>query len=269
MMDVRRVADGSRIRKRKADCQDELHNERLSKRLSLLNLGMYSRIDCLDVTATTTFDRPLHAILKFCYTDVAPERHGQSTTNVLPSYAFPSPEPIPAEEQVTGTVKPPRRRPSISRSDDTMYVDDTAHRIYVHNLDDELSDDESSSDESKFTFHPDIKRRLLATRIPERIRADANGHLAGVNVSNELVLYDIPQSLTVSEDSDNVRKAIIESRARAREAQRRERETFRTAPVNLLTMTNKPRLPEEQPQPIVSPNASLTGSVDEDAMDID
>lgn len=150
-----------------------------------------------------------------------------------------------------------------------MHVDDTAHKVYISSLDDELSDSESSSDETKVIFHPDLKKHLLANRIPDHVRADAGGNLAGINSSNELVLYDVPQSLTVSQDRDNVRKAIIESRARAREAQRKERETFRTAPVTSLAVSSHPKPSAPYQAMTTSDHLHLRGAPDTDAMDID
>lgn len=122
-----------------------------------------------------------------------------------------------------------------------MQLDDTAHKVYIYNLDDELSDSESSADEGKLIFLPDIKKHLFETRIPASIRANKDGDLAGHNVNNELVLYNIPTSLTVPEDKDSVRKAIIESRARAQERQRKEKEIARTASIATITnSTNSP-----------------------------
>jgi len=102
-----------------------------------------------------------------------------------------------------------------------MQLDDTAHKVYIYDLDAELSDSESS-DDGKLVFLPDIKKHLRATRIPPSVLANSEGELAGLN--NQLVLYNIPSSLTIPEEQDSVRKAIIETRARAREKQRQIRE---------------------------------------------
>ncbi|KAK0118113.1 hypothetical protein ONS95_012419 [Cadophora gregata] len=159
-----RVAN-SKIRKRKAESQD---NERLHKRLSLLNL----------------------------------ERNGEKLY-------------VPVEHPAPNTTKPksPAQRPT--RDDDMMQLDDTKHKVYIYDLDAELSDSESS-DDGKLVFLPDIQKHLLETRIPPMVLANSDGELAG---NNQLVLYNIPSSLTVPEEQDSVRKAIIETRARARAAQ--------------------------------------------------
>jgi hypothetical protein len=112
-------------------------------------------------------------------------------------------------------------------------MDNTSHKVYIYNLDDELSDSDSSVDENKLVFLPDIEKRLRQSRIPVSILANADGELAGRNLSNELVLYNVPSSLTIPEGQDSVRKAIIETRARAREKARREQEMARTAPISL------------------------------------
>jgi len=120
--------------------------------------------------------------------------------------------------------------------DDVMQLDDTKHKVYIYNIDDELSDSDSSVDENKLVFLSDIDKHLRQNRIPPAVLANNDGELAGRNLNTELVLYKVPNSLTVSEDKDIVRKAIIESRARAQAKQRRDREAARTAPSNLSTL---------------------------------
>lgn len=155
-----------RTRKRKADNQD---NERLSKRLSLLNL----------------------------------ERNGQKLY-------------VPVERPTTPTntsTKPKSPlRPAHAQDDDVMHLDDTKHKVYIYDLDAELSDSESS-DDGKLIFLPDIQKHLRETRIPPSVMANSEGELAG---QKQLVLYSVPSSLSVPEEKDSVRKAIIEARARAR-----------------------------------------------------
>lgn len=110
-----------------------------------------------------------------------------------------------------------------------MHLDDTAHKVYIYNLDDELSSDNESDAESrihgdgKLVFLPDIEKHLRANRlpmVPRPILPNQDGELAGM----QLVLYsDGPSSLTVPEEQDSVRKAIIEARARVRQRQAEER----------------------------------------------
>ncbi|OAF58177.1 hypothetical protein VC83_06432 [Pseudogymnoascus destructans] len=98
-----------------------------------------------------------------------------------------------------------------------MRLDDTKHKVYIYDLDKELEEIESSDDENKLVFLPDIEKRLLNRRIPSSILANKDGELAGMNQSQAMVLYDIPHSLTLTDEKDSVRKAILESRRRAQE----------------------------------------------------
>lgn len=86
-----------------------------------------------------------------------------------------------------------------------MLLDDTKYTTYVYDIDRELADIEG--EEKHMLFIPDIEKALNA--IPKAVLHDPKPE-------NELVLYGVPRSLTVDEDKDIVRKAIIESRARAK-----------------------------------------------------
>lgn len=187
-------AAGTR-RKRKAETQD---NERLHKRLGLLNLG-----GCLC---------HLQGSWQEWYSswpDAFPERNGERLY-------------VPVEQRPGAPRSPqsPSPRPTTTttttmQDDDAMRLDDTKHKVYIYDLDAELADG-GESDASKLVFLPDIQKHLRETRIPPMVFANADGELAGWN--NQLVLYNIPSSLSVPEEKDSVRKAIIESRARSRAA---------------------------------------------------
>ncbi|KAI0011951.1 hypothetical protein F4779DRAFT_615131 [Xylariaceae sp. FL0662B] len=185
-----------KMRKRKAESQD---NERLSKRLSLLNL----------------------------------EQNGQKLY-------------VPVESPHLRPTTDPSSSPSLSSltrtpegsSSNMMQLDDTKHKVYIYNLDDELSDSGSSSsndnsdtntnnggNSGNLLFLPDIDRHLRQARIhipplsiPPPILPNRDGELAGMQV----VLYREPASLTVPEEQDSVRKAIVEARARHRQRQKEE-----------------------------------------------
>lgn len=90
-----------------------------------------------------------------------------------------------------------------------MQVDETRDRVYIHDLDAELADIES--DEEKLIFLPDIEKHF--SKIPKHVLTGKNEDVEG----QELVLYSVPKSLTVDEQQDVVRKAIVETRQRARE----------------------------------------------------
>ena len=95
-----------------------------------------------------------------------------------------------------------------------MHLDDTRDRVYIQDLEEEVADIES--EEEKLVFLPDIEKRL--SKIPRSVLTgpgQAQAH-------NEIVLYSVPQSLSIPREQDKVRKAIIESRARAREKQAQE-----------------------------------------------
>lgn len=96
-----------------------------------------------------------------------------------------------------------------------MRLDDTKHKVYIYDLDKEIEEIESLEDENKLVFLPDIEKRLLNKRIPSSIFANKDGELAGMNKNQAMVLYDIPHSLTLTDEKDSVRKAILESRRRA------------------------------------------------------
>ncbi|KAH8813136.1 hypothetical protein F5884DRAFT_820787 [Xylogone sp. PMI_703] len=165
----RAEATGQRIlRKRKADTQD---NERLSKRLSLLNL----------------------------------EKNGQMLY-------------VPVEEK---TEKRASKPPATAEDDDSMQLDNSKHKVYIYNLDDELSD--SDSDDGKLIFLPDIEKHLRESRIPPSVLANSKGELAGNNM--QLILYKPMSEVLGSLEQDKIRKAIAETRTKARAKHEEERQT--------------------------------------------
>ena len=85
-----------------------------------------------------------------------------------------------------------------------MDVEDTKHKVYIYNLDKELED--SQSDEDTPIFLPDIEKHLSKLPKVVLISEDEKEHAKNM----QMVLYNVPTSLTVSEDKDSVRKAIIE-----------------------------------------------------------
>lgn len=170
--------------KRKAESQD---NERLHKRLSLLNL----------------------------------EQNGQKLY-------VPVETPTPSTTLAARPSPPGASNGTQSQPLDDMQVDDTKHKVYIYSLDDELSSSDSEPDDGRLVFLPDIERHLRRHRmhlppatppIPRPVPVSPEGELAGMQV----VLYREPASISVPAEQDSVRKAIIETRARTRERQRRER----------------------------------------------
>ncbi|KAI5241992.1 hypothetical protein E4T43_05101 [Aureobasidium subglaciale] len=139
-------------------------------------------------------------------------------------------------------------RPS---EEEHMQLDDTKHRVYIHNLDDELADIES--DEEKLIFLPDIEKKLNA--IPKHILMGEKK-----DTHQELVLYSLPPSLSVPIEQDNVRKAILEARQRAKE------KAINTVALSSGTADGTP--PEEQIETAHGYDSPDYG-LDEDTNDMD
>ena len=135
-------------------------------------------------------------------------------------------------------------RPQRTHDTDSMLVDDTRDRVYIHNLDDELSDIES--EDEKLVFLPDIEKKL--GKIPKSVLLGESHPSA----TNQMVLYNVPTSLSIPKEQDIVRKAIIESRARAREKQ--------------IFGATKPHVNGDSDRNSAVPSLDVTQ--DEDAMDI-
>lgn len=86
-----------------------------------------------------------------------------------------------------------------------MLLDDTKHTTYIYNLDQELAESESPGD--ALVLLPFAAKMIS---VPDAVLSSNPAQ------GKELVLYTEPSSLTLPKEQDNVRKAIIESRARAR-----------------------------------------------------
>ncbi|KAL8838614.1 MAG: hypothetical protein Q9176_005011 [Flavoplaca citrina] len=102
---------------------------------------------------------------------------------------------------------------------ESMQLDDTKDKVYIHNLDAELADLES--DEDTPIYLPDIEKKLA--KIPRSVLMGRNPPIT----NNQMVLYNVPSSLSVPQEQDNVRRAIIDSRTRARKKQAQEQKAAR------------------------------------------
>lgn len=89
---------------------------------------------------------------------------------------------------------------------DAMLLDDTKHTTYIHSLDQELAEPDPPNE--GLVISP-LAARMMS--MPKSILPNSSS-----KKGKELVLYTEPTSLTVPKDKDTVRKAILESRARAR-----------------------------------------------------
>ena len=139
-----------------------------------------------------------------------------------------------------------------------MQLDDTKDKVYIHNLAAELS--EIESDEDKPLFLPDIEKKL--SKIPRSVLIGRNPPIT----STQMVLYNVPSSLSVPKEHDNVRRAIIDSRTRSMEKQAHEQQTAQEKGVrNSQAVNNTAR--------VENVNNDITGTtameVDDDAMDIE
>ncbi|KAL9583766.1 MAG: hypothetical protein Q9203_004935 [Teloschistes exilis] len=101
------------------------------------------------------------------------------------------------------------------RQNDSMQLDDTKDKVYIHDLAAELSD--VQSDEENPLFLPDIEKKL--SKIPRSVLMSSNPPIT----NNQMVLYNVPSSLSVPKEHDNVRRAIIDSRARSMEKQAQDK----------------------------------------------
>ncbi|OSS49747.1 hypothetical protein B5807_05946 [Epicoccum nigrum] len=125
----------------------------------------------------------------------------------------PASTPHPLSANAAPKARRPRAaRPAPAADDDSMQVEDTPHRVYIHDLAAELSDTESDSETP--IFLSDIEKHL--SRIPREVLL---GPPPKPTEHNQVVLYNVPSSLSVPEAQDNVRKAIVEARQRIREKQ--------------------------------------------------
>ncbi|KAK1757392.1 hypothetical protein QBC47DRAFT_155400 [Echria macrotheca] len=189
-----------RLRKRKPEGPPE-NNERLSKRLSLLNLE--------------------HSGAKL-YVPVESQQP-QSSPIAYPSALLPNGNHATAGPNGSPNGTPPtkhhrrHRLGSDGGTDDAslMDLDNSKYKVYIRNLDDELSSSDSESETDRLIFLPDIEKHLRSNRIPPAVLA-AKPDAADV-LGKQLVLYQVPSSLTVPEEQDSVRKAILEARQRLRE----------------------------------------------------
>ncbi|KAK4954563.1 hypothetical protein LTR10_007996 [Elasticomyces elasticus] len=109
----------------------------------------------------------------------------------------------------------PRDQPhGNGQEEELMQVDSTPTRVYIHDLDAELAEDDSpTSSHPPLVFLPDIEARL--SKLPRQVLLNRNDD---ERESQQLVLYATPKSLTIADEGrDVVRKAIIEARQRAQE----------------------------------------------------
>ena len=183
--------DASFALARKRRAEEELENDqRLAKRFNLLNLGM-------ELLWNSVHSDNLWILL--------------TSSDIEPSGRI----YFPVERS------PPNGEVHKINDADLMELENTRDKVFIHNLDQELA--EIDSEGERLIFLPDIEKKLA--RIPKSV---LTGHSQPVT-GNEVVLYNVPSSLSIPPEKDNVRRAILETRARAREKQAQE---FREAQIH-------------------------------------
>ncbi|OQN95606.1 hypothetical protein B0A48_18311 [Cryoendolithus antarcticus] len=120
--------------------------------------------------------------------------------------------PAPASNQANSDGAPPSR--PIVAQEDSMSIDDTPNRVYIHDIDAELDDIQPREHDERLIFLPDIEKHF--SRIPQQVLTGRRNSLDN-HEAQQLVLYDVPKSLTKDEGHDSVRRAILEARQRARQ----------------------------------------------------
>ncbi|KAL3494195.1 hypothetical protein BJX62DRAFT_52113 [Aspergillus germanicus] len=99
----------------------------------------------------------------------------------------------------------PRPNSKTNGFDDAMMLDDTKHTVYIHDLEQELEEPLFLQD--GLTILPGLSDRLSMSKL---LVSSAKPQC------NEVVLYREPESLSIPKDKDQVRRALIETRERAR-----------------------------------------------------
>ncbi|KAH6638308.1 hypothetical protein C7974DRAFT_423203 [Boeremia exigua] len=161
-----------------------------------------------------------------------------------------TPVPAAATTPPPAPHVPPKRPRPRPRPADSMAVDDTPHRVYIHDLAAELSD--SDSDADRPVFLSDIEKHL--SRIPRHVLL---GPPPAPTAHNQVVLYNVPASLSVPHERDGVRKAIVEARQRIRDRQVSGVTELGRAGVSGVDNTS------------AGVDNTSAGPADEDAMDLD
>jgi hypothetical protein len=94
-----------------------------------------------------------------------------------------------------------------------MPVDETPSKVYIHDLAAEIAQIEAEEPKDMFLLDIDKRVSALPAKLFQNSRPDPN---------TQLVLYREPSSISIPEEEDAVRKAIIEARKRVRERQELE-----------------------------------------------
>ncbi|EEQ85259.1 hypothetical protein RJZ56_001355 [Blastomyces dermatitidis] len=189
------VSAGVQGRGKKRPAADELEGEqrRLAKKFGLLHIAH--------------IPNPLN-----------PQNDSPHTSLVLPQ---PAPGPGADQHPIPVAAGPAAAAPATAPTtapDEFMQVDETKHRVYIHDLDSEIAEieaHENNANNNTPFIRADIEKRVIC--VPKSVLGANSGSSKSVpSTTNALVLYRLPSSLSVPEVEDGVRMAAIEARERAR-----------------------------------------------------
>ena len=127
-----------------------------------------------------------------------------------------------------------------------MTVDETKERVVIHDLDSEIADIEA--DEPKQFLLPEIDKKFSA--IPQMLLRNQSEA-----ANTQLVLYQVPSSISVPQEQDSVRKAIIDARHRVIEKQAQEIELRNGYANGAVAGNHKGFAQIETPQDMYDPDA--------------
>lgn len=167
---------------------------------------------------------------------------------------FPTSAPAPSDSNAAIAPSPPQFSRLRKPIDEWMEIEDSPHRVYIHDLDAELDEVASqASNEDAPIFLPDIDKHL--SKLPKYTLFDQATRNEALN--QQLILYSVPQSLSIPEEKDSVRKAIIEARQRARERQER-------GDVDVMQILNKDDMSPAPPAYVAQSSYSGSGMGEHD-----
>lgn len=139
--------------------------------------------------------------------------------------------------------------------DDLMPVDDTADRIWVHDLDAEIAEIEAEEERQKAGIQLSEAGKEYS-KIPDHLlKQKVKAEDPAANM--QMILYRDPISISVPEENDAVRKTIIEARRRMREKQAEERHRER-----LPLPANSTAAPSTEPSGTNQPDDAMDMDID-------
>lgn len=133
-----------------------------------------------------------------------------------------------APETTTVDTPPPQHLPP--NTEDFMPLDDNPHRIFIDDLDAAIAEIEAEeraqaekAQEAAFFLPDEVAKEISG--VPQRVlqQQSRSGALPPPSqldpsaMSQALILYKDPESISISEENDAVRKAVHEARQRLRE----------------------------------------------------